>query len=359
MNIEIQEMYNRLEMAPNGKESMEICRMGWELADKEGSYEDQLYFRSVYMRQAAFYDDAMEMYMVYPVMLKKHDEYVKEHGEDPELFNILWKYKWILENAKAFYQITVEQFQKFEEDAGRRFMEAGYSLRAYHLHRSFFYAKIDVEKSGECYEQYLRCRRDRMSDCHACERNMEVQYLLSLGKEEEALERAQVLFRRQLTCLEIPAATYGVFLEHYNKKLLAGEMEVTEELFEMQKELRYNIRNRKLCSEYVGVLLMSYSLTNKSQALNWFKWYCDYTETVRNPEYKFNFALAAMHFFGGMKEKAVYRMNVSKSFPYYREDNTYSPAELYERYRTIAGEIATKMDRRNGNRYYAEILESI
>ena len=354
MNSEIQELRRRYEWAANGKEKMEICRQGWELADKEESYQDQFFFREKYLSQAAFYDDAMELFVVFPVLLKKHDDYVKQYGEDPNLYRILWDYKWILENARYFYQITVEQFQRFEEDAKRRMQEAGYSLRAYYLHKSFFYAQISPEKSREAYEKFLRCRRDSLSDCHACERTMEVQLLLEQGKEEQALEKAQALFRRQLTCVEVPAITYGAFVEYFNRKMLSGEPVDEQELQEYQQELRYAIRNRKLCPEYIGTQLLSYSLTNKAQALNWFKWYCDYPETIRSPLYKFWFAIAATHFFGEMCNKSSYRMKINKNFALYREDGTYCPKELYKYYRIMATEIAVKLDKRNGNEHYMQ-----
>ena len=163
MNKEMRKIWTKSYMVSHGKERMDLYQQGWELADQLNDYAQQLRFRMEYIKESAFYDDAMQMYVVFPVMLKKHDEYVKEHGTDPATYDILWKYKWIIENARFFYQITQVQFEKFSEDFKRRCEENGYSLRSYYEYGFNFYEKIDREKADEYYHNFLKCKREASS----------------------------------------------------------------------------------------------------------------------------------------------------------------------------------------------------
>lgn len=357
--LELRKLHFQVENSPYCKEKQDMCRRGWELADKLDNYEEQYYFRREYITDATFYGDVMEIYVVFPVMLSKHDEYVKKHGRDARVRNVLWTYKWVIENAKFFYQISQKQFVHFFEDFKRRCIENGFSLRTYYQYGYEFYQKIDSEKAREYYEQFLKQRRDSLSDCHACERNEEVDYLLSIHMYDEAMEKAKDLFSRRLTCTEIPDATYGKFLKYYNQEILAGRMEINEEIQHIVEQLRYSIRTKKLCFEYIGEMLLIYSIFDKAKALAWFKMYCCEAEVMRNPEYKFYFSVAAMHFFGQMKNRKSYRIKLSPGFSQYREDGNYSPNALYGYYQSIAYDVAMKMDNRNETSFYMDFVKLV
>lgn len=359
MTKEMREIWMKSYMVSHGKERMHLYQQGWELADQMGDYESQFRFRDEYLCEACFYGDAMQMYVVFPIMLKKHDEYVKEHGYDPHTKDILWNYKWVLENAHFFYQISKEQFERFSQDFKRRCEENGYSLRTYYEYGYNFYERIDKEKAESFYQQFLKCKRDRLSDCEACERDQEVKYLLVSGQKEKALEKAQDLFERRLTCKEVPDITYGRLLQYYNQQMLIGVIEYSDEIHNLQEKLKYSIQSRQICVEYVGDLLLSYSLTNKAKALNWFKKYCDYIENMNNPHYKFYFAIGAMHFFGEMTDKENYRMKLKSGYSQYRENGVYRPGELFHYYKEIAVEIASKLDKRNGTDCFSQIVERV
>ena len=64
---------------------------------------------------------------------------MKEFGEDENIEDILWRYKHLIENARSFYQISLEQFERFNADFKRRCVEQGFSLRAYYDKSFYFY----------------------------------------------------------------------------------------------------------------------------------------------------------------------------------------------------------------------------
>ena len=87
----------------------------------------------------------MEMFVVYPEILSLHDQRVKEYGHDPHTFNVLWRYKWLLENSDYFYQISIPQYERFWQDCKRRYLQNNYSLRPLYQHKIAFYSNIDKE----------------------------------------------------------------------------------------------------------------------------------------------------------------------------------------------------------------------
>lgn len=359
MTNEMMEIYDQFHEAAHGKEKMEICRRGWELADQSDSYDDQYFFRYKYINEAAFYDDILEIYTIYPVLLQKHDAYVAVHGSDPNTFHILWAYKWVLENAHEFHQISIEQFERFREDFRIRCIKNGYSLRPYYQYGAYFYSQFDMEKAETCYRNFLKCPHDGLSDCKACERHMEVVYLLRTNQPDKAMERAKDLFSRRLTCAEVPDITYAEFIRYDNMCRLKGEAFAEMDIHNLQRNLYYSIDSKKLCIEHIGKLFLSYCFTDKGMALEWFRRNCTYTQQVRNPVFRFEFAIAAMALFKELLSKETYKMRLKKEFVLYREDDEYSPREIYGHFRKMAEEIACKMDARNGNDVFTLILRDV
>lgn len=347
-----------IEETPHGKNRMEVCRKAWEKADKYEYYKGQMDYRFQYMSESAFYDDNLEMYVVFPAILKLHDKHVKEYGYDDKTETVVWRYKWLLGDAAEFYQISQKQFEMFSEDFKKRCIQNGYSLRSYYQKRYKFYMDIDKKMAAECYQEFSKCHRDAMSDCHACERYTEVKYLLNENDLEQALKRAEPLLRGQMTCGEEPECTYGIFLQYYNRKMKDGNMEYKASAAEMCEKLKRGIARRGVATEHIPDILMYYSIAEPSKALGYYKKNWSLFETNRNPVVKFNFAIAAMQFFNNLKEKKSYKMTLDVTFPFYNEKNTYNVEELKAYYRKAAEEIAGKFDQRNGNSHYTDMVNT-
>lgn len=352
--MEYREIGRQIEAAPHGKEKMKLIRKGWELADKNKNRDKQLEYRMDYMSEVVFYDDIMEMYVVYPEILKLYDEQVKECGYSNHTFRVLWQYKWLLEDAKYFHQISVKQWEKFYEDAKKRYIENNYSLRALYMKRFSFYKNIDREEADKAYKEFLNCKRDRMCDCQACERSAEVEYLLYVGEIGLAASKAEALFERQMTCEEQPECTYGDFIDYYNKKIAEGDADYIEPASNLCETLKNAIARRGIATEFIPTILLFYAMTGPTKALNYYKKYWSFYETCRNPHMKFNFAMAAVRFFNNLGDKETYKMSVTSDFLFYNESNTYNIARLKAYYENSAIDIAKKMDARNGNTIYMD-----
>lgn len=353
--------YEEYRALPHGEMSMAYLREAWKEADALEDYTWRMELRREFIHESNFYSDAMEMYVVMPELLRIYDEYAAQYGDDEDVYSdILWEYKWLLETAKDFYQVSIPQFEDISEDMKRRFLAAGYSLRPYYVYQYQFYKNIDHEKAEQFYQEFQKCKRDDMSDCEACERNHEVSYFLESGNIDMARKQAKALFDHKLTCAEIPQATYGDFLRYYNLKLCRGERDCLEEAEECCKYVKIAIYQMGIVLEYFGDVLLFYSLTDPKEALIWFKYYWQLYESNKNPTYKLYFALGMVHFIKGLQEEqSSYRMKLPNSFPLYQEDGNYDLATLREHYESYALSCAQKMDQRNGTTHFMDIYKTV
>lgn len=343
--IELEELIEQTESVP---ERLALLRKAWEMADEEQDYENQIRYRLNYIRDCCFYYDVMEVYVIFPEVLRLHDEHMREYGYDSMTPDILWDYKWLLENAHEFYQISEKQFEKLFGDCKRRYLKEGYSPRPLYSYRFMFYLNIDKEKAKEAYKDFCDSKRDWRSDCHACERSKEVQYFLGADNFGRAAKIAQPLIDGQLKCAEQPECTIGDFLRYYNEKLLNGDPDYAEPAGNLCEKLKRIIERKGTATTYMSEILLYYALENPSKALSYYKKHGLYFEESRNPLIKFRFAIGAIAFLSNLRVKGTYKMELSPEFPFYREDDTYDVKALMDYYVEKARDIAQKMDQRNG-----------
>ena len=159
-----------------------------------------------------------------------------------------------------------------------------------------FYMYCDKDKAQESYKHFLKREHSTLSDCPACEKDRQIQYLLVSGKMSEAEEAAHDLFSGKLHCREVPDITYGGFLRSYNQLIAAGNTEVLDKAAVYCREIRRSVVCEKIGTGYVGDILLYYSLTDTAKALSFYKKYYNYLEKNKNPMQQFYFVMAAVIF---------------------------------------------------------------
>ena len=333
-----------VDIMPHGKARIDAYQKCIELADKHKDRDRQIKYRLLLMDESCHHDDTLQAYLVFPVLLKISDEAFAETGDRPYLYKTLWQYKWLIEDARFFYQIDQEQFEKLVQDAIVRFQNAGYNARSIYMQAAQFYVYSDPAKAEEYYRQYLATPRDDMSDCSACESNSEFLYLLSKGRYLIAMHKAQAIFEGRRRCAEVPFITYTHYMLFMARRKLSGE-QVSEDVMAMMKDYaskcrRIMVSENKILEE-VGKLLMYYAVFDPSKSLGFIQRFPDFTEAHRyNPFAVFYFALGMMLFIKGIGDKETYKMKMDPRFRFYNPDNTYNVAEMYEFYRVQAEKTA-------------------
>jgi hypothetical protein len=132
---------------------------------------------------------------------------------DPERFSeydLLWKYKWVVNEAARMPVMGRERVLGLLDDMERRFVAHGSTGRAVHQHRSVALAKLgDLAGVPEAIDLWFDTPRDRLSDCSACELDCRVELLQQLSEHDAAFERATALLDEGRGCAEIPHRTYA------------------------------------------------------------------------------------------------------------------------------------------------------
>lgn len=343
-NPEYDRLLAAINLLPRGRQRVEVYQKCVDLADKNKDKERQIRYRLILMDESCLHDDGLKGYIVFPVVLKISDELFKETGTRPHIDDILWQYKWLIEDARYFYQVKQDQFEKLVNDAVVRFRNEGYGSRSIYLQAARFYVYSDPAKADEYFNLFLSTPRDGNSDCMACERNAEYDYLLSKGRYLIAMHKAQPLFEGRLRCSDVPHMTFLSYMLYYSEKKLKGET-IPEEVLALMTD--YAARCRKgfiekhLVIESLGILLAYYVLFEPGKVLRFLKIFADYTEKYQYNSYGiFYFSIGMMLFIKSLGDKKTYKMKMEPGFRFYNPDNTYDLAEMYEYYRAQAAKIA-------------------
>ena len=356
---ELTEIAKQLPFTEHGAPRLALLKKAYKIADQENLTDYQIDMRLDYIDEATFYDDIMLIYVLFPEVLKLHDKQVEEKGHCAMTYRVMWEYKWLLEHAVEFYQISIGQFEAICTDFQERCQHLAYSMKTSYQYQFMFYMYCNEEKAQEAYKHFLKEKRGVLSDCVACERDMQVRYLLVTGRMNEAEEAAHDLFSGKLHCEEVPNVTYGQFLRSCNQLIASGNTEVLEKASAYCREIRASVVREKIGTGYIGDILLYYSLTDTAKALPFYKKYWHYFEKNKNPMQQFYFALAACHFFSGMKGKKKFHMKLPTDFPFYQENDQYDVNELTSYYNQHATDIMQKLDQRNGSSYFSDVYESV
>ena len=148
-------MYNPLQLKNNfnnvehGKARMSAIREAICEADKNNDLAYGLGFRLDLCNESCFYDDSMDMMIIFPEILAiidKHPDLPSTYGGNAfinGLDHVLFVYKWVLGSCDIYYQIPFDDCLKFFDDFKKRCTSFGYNLKPYYKSMYDFYLIID------------------------------------------------------------------------------------------------------------------------------------------------------------------------------------------------------------------------
>ena len=351
------EYADQIKKLPEGCEArMALLRTVIKKADEDGSFYPRFYFRKALVHDSVFYDDYMDALREFPTMLQLFDEEAAKGGTDGEdTGELMWAFKWMLSGCEHYYQVTREQFEGFLAEYKKRCIQYGFNLRTYYTESMKLYRHVDRMMEDKAYYEYKKTWRDSLSDCVACDRDSEVKYFLMHGDLEKALEVAEPLLARRLTCGEVPEVTYQALTQYACEEMAKGNPVDEEAVKKWCECFAHPLRYRNIAIEGFGLAMIYYAMTNPSKALTWYKRYWTTFESMRNPTYKFYFAIGAVLFFQ-KRSKETYKMQLASNFPFYNEENVYNVKQLMQYYYDFAKDYATKRDARNGTSDFMDEL---
>lgn len=340
----------------HGAPRLEALSNAIQEADAANAHEWRFYFRNEYIHESIFHGDSFKAIICFPELLRIIDEH-PEIEEDNE-YDLIWTFKNVLENTFDFYQISREEIEHWFEEFKKRSRKYGLSMRMYHMKKCKFYLNADPALVPESYEAFHKERRDHNSDCEACEMHFDMKVALSLGKEEEALRIAQPLLEGRKHCAEVPHETYGELASYY---LYKGELEEAS---------YYGTRCERMIGtepeflEQTGTLLELYSAVNPPHGWNVLKYSIENFMNCRNPMMRMHFARGAYRLTSvidslAQSEDAHYSQNVIiNSLPLPKSEKGVHMKDIADYFYNIAKEQCEKLDARNGNTYFMDILRT-
>ena len=254
-------------------------------------------------------------------IVKNLKENESEYPNFDDFVDCLWKFKWIVSGVAKSSMIEKELIDKVNEAMLFYYERLELSLAAYY--KALMNQNIDMGDAREAkanYELWKKLAKDDMGDCEACEASDEIAYLCFAGEHEAALELAAPILSGELTCAEVPHATYAPILFSMIK---TGKIEEAKAL--LPKAAAKIESNPRVINEVAPLIEIAVRLDERETALS----------------------LARKHsaaILEGNDDLNDLRFFIAVSA--FGDENDYK----------IAVEIASKFDARNGNTYYSDYL---
>ena len=259
----------------SGDVRMRAIRSAIAAAEQANDYENLVQFHHDLIHESVFSGDRYQALIDFPQYLAatEHDPELKQQW----LWDTLWTYKWILEAATEFWQIEKKQILRWFADYKSALIRNGYSLRTWYDKRAIFYSYCDRAKLRLDFEDFLRAPRDAMGDGEACDLDSMVRFYLEIGEREKALEKANIIFKKQFHTEEVPCKTYLFLLRDAMKRGLR------EEAAEYAKQLRPLCSGNRFQLEPIGTLLVYDAATDPEEGLRFYTKNLPLREGSRNP----------------------------------------------------------------------------
>ncbi|HUG93873.1 MAG TPA: hypothetical protein VML55_23795 [Planctomycetaceae bacterium] len=337
---------------PEGPARVALCEAAVREADASGDL-DAGYNARLELISAAEYSGADERALVAfswcLAQFDRHPDRFHPHG-------LLWRYKWILDNASDFPQLSLAQIERMEDDMEARVTRLGWSPRPVHYLRWANRMRIGNPDGRlmEFFEKWEAAPRDALADCPACERNKHIELLVRLGENERSLEVAAPILAGFLSCAEVPDGTYARLL---TALVRLGQTERAREL--QRRGHRAVSRKPALLYEAASHVIFLVETGDLARAARLLEKNLPWAVATANVNDRFSLYLAATRLTQALADRPrkTRKLDLPRELPCYQADGTYRPAELANWFRGESVAMARQFDERNGTAYNALKLD--
>lgn len=334
-----EEMLKEFESVESGMPRLNAIRGAITEADERGDLYWQFQMRYAYLKESIFCGDRYFAMIIFPQLLALYEEHEKLRQNRECDFDMLVAFKWIVEAAPEFPQISKAEIDGYFRMFKRLLLEHGCSLSIYHMKRNLFYLHIDRGIAAAEFYRFLDAPLDSISDGKALYYDQQAMYYLFIGNEEKALEAAKPIFSGEMVSNALPQATYQEFIRFY---LNRGDY---EKAMDYAKKTEHRVTGNPYYLDITGTLLSLYSVTQPEHGLQLFARNYSIYANSRNPLLRMQFAIGAYHLFRALPdEQALPESLASKD----AEISGMGVPELRFHFHAAAQELAQKFDARNG-----------
>ena len=345
-----QKLIQEIHEMEHGTARLEAISDAIAQADSENAHYWRLYFRFEFLTESNIHGDNFRGLLCFPEYLKIFDEHPELEEEMYQ--DVMWAFKWLLDNLPDFYQISLDQAEEYFDEFKRRSQKYGLSLRTYHMKHAKFYMNINQDFAQVAYTNFKHFPRGENSDCEACELNFDMDFALSQGELEKALEIARPLIAGEKRCAEIPQVTYARLSQYYLYH------DNPEEALYYGILCERAIQNGSEFLKETGELLELFSVTDVGHGWKLFKYALQDFVRCKNPTMRMTFARGAYRLLLKVAEETEYSQSgFLKLLPVMPEEEGWSVKALADFFYEIADDIAEKIDKRNENYYFGNLMK--
>lgn len=352
-----QDVYDLIQSSyslPRGsREKLELLERAVALADSLNDLQTGRYARDVLLDECTFGGYPEKALVAFAWLIAKFDEY----GEDLELYeyDVLWKYKWILNYLWSFPRMSQQQIESTFADFANRLERGGYGLRTlYYYQLKYATHRGDEEAAKNWYDLWQKTKRDGMSDCNACEANFHAEYLTVFKNHERALEVAQPLLMGRMSCAEVPHFTYARVLEPLLH--LQRYDEAVDYHQRGYKMIKSNQDFLIAVSHHMAFLAYSH---NVGSAISLFERHLPWALATADMERRFEFYASSLPLWSRLKERGdtFVKVRVPKEFAVQGSEEGLELVKLESYVKGKLAELAKQFDARNKTNAFANRLE--
>ncbi|MEE0858959.1 MAG: hypothetical protein U0M12_05785 [Acutalibacteraceae bacterium] len=353
------EFYAGLE---HGEARLKGIKRALDNALEKQDIKNALYLYNEYVSESIFYDDCYYAIIIFPeylALFEKYPEYQNECKHD-----VMWAYKWVVFNMDEYHQIPLSNIiniYKQYEDFCTRF---NYNKRTYYQTLESLLISTGIRNNfgfttpQDYHIKSLKCSKDSLSDCQACELDSDLRYILSVENDyEKALNKATPLFTGRLRCAEVPHVTYVRFAEWCFKN---GDIVKAKDYADKgYRLLNRDLGNENTLSSFKGNCILVFAYSDVEKALKAFKKTFGVCYDSKNGYDLFSVYLGSYHLMLQLEKSGKKHIRFKfpdKLDPIYKETSTYAVTDLKDYFYEKAKQLADKFDERNQNSKYNDEL---
>lgn len=347
---EIDRMMELVWCAPDLATQTQLLNRTIEVADAAGDVERGWDLRTQIFHPACFSGQI-------DVLLLHFAWCIAQVDRDPERFEVgelLWTYKWVIDEATNFPQVPLAKLNAMVDDFAKRVVTETDGKRTIPYARGIVaICTFDLDEAERQYKVWHREPRDHLSDCRACEAQRVVELHANRHDDERAIESAAPMLAKKMTCGEVPHVTYGTVLL---PALRLGRFEDAQKWF--TAGFRLVDRQAKLLrtlGEHLQFLALTHNTTYALDAMA-----RNIGNVIAAPAIlqRIPFLLGSellMRRLAGQTNLSIdFPPAVLASLPPASADGTFDADVLAQHFAGLVDDLCRKFDQRNGNTWLSD-----
>jgi hypothetical protein len=284
---------------------------------------------------------------------------VAQSDRDPQTVppdEILWQYRWVISNLPQFPDVPRVQIEDAIADMTARYRAAGSTLRPVHLLRLNTAIKLrDPDLAAAAHRDWQGAARDHLSDDPRTEQSFVVDYLVFVGRHQEAVDMCpQVMSGRVDDPHFFGTDSAELLVPLLNLGRVADAVRVQRSGF---RYVAKKHRHLDMIGEHVAFLSR---LDNFAPAVKAFEEHSAYALATKQFIDRFDFFWGALVLVERLRRAGheTFKLRLPKEIPVEPRDRRYDLADLAAWLRADLAALGAKFDARNGNTYFADRLAS-